>query len=128
MSAIDAFVFLGQKQVTPQKNEPAHLFAEFKKISLEHGPQPIYYWAASNLWFLQRKLSASTDSIRGAVAIDLRIMHGNPVFLGSRIPIYEIVEELADGTTLSELAEGYPSLTAEQIQHGLDFAASLLRI
>jgi uncharacterized protein (DUF433 family) len=91
-------------------------------------PQPDSHWAISNAWYLQRKLAASNDSIRQAVEMGVRVMHGNPVFRGTRVPIYTIVEELADGTTLSEVLDGYPSLTLDQIQHGLDFAASLLRI
>ena len=55
-------------------------------------------------------------------------MHGNPVFKGTRVPLYRIIEELADGTKLEELINGYPSLNLEQIQVGLDFAAFLLRI
>ena len=60
--------------------------------------------------------------------MNLQVMHGNPVFRGTRIPIYQIIEELADGTPLAEIPEGYPSLNMEQIQNGLDFAASVLRI
>jgi uncharacterized protein (DUF433 family) len=89
---------------------------------------PQFYWSQSNFGFLWRKLHASSDAIREAVTIDTLVMHGNPIFAGTRIPIYEIVEELADGTTLPEILEGYPSLRLDQIEHALDFAASLLRI
>lgn len=60
--------------------------------------------------------------------MNLNIMHGNPVFQGTRIPVYQIIEELADGTSLQDILEGYPSLTLEKIQTGLDFAASVVRI
>lgn len=86
------------------------------------------FWSSYNFEYLRRKLSASSDEIRNAVEMNVRIVHGNPVFCGTRVPIYQIVEELADGTTLAEIVEGYPSLTVETVQHGLDFAASLLRI
>jgi uncharacterized protein (DUF433 family) len=82
----------------------------------------------STFAYLRRKLKASSDKIQDVVAMDVQVMHGNPVFRGTRIPVYQIVEELADGTTLPELIEGYPSLSLEQIQSGLDFAASLLRL
>lgn len=91
-------------------------------------PDPQFPWSQSNLSFLLRKLHASNDAIKAVVTIDPRVMHGNPVFTGTRIPIYEVVEELTDGTTLPEILEGYPSLRLEQIQHALDFTASLLRI
>jgi uncharacterized protein (DUF433 family) len=82
----------------------------------------------SNFEYLTRRLSASSETVKNAVDINSQVMHGNPVFRGTRIPIYQVIEELADGTPLREIPEGYPSLTLEKIQSGLDFAASVLRI
>jgi uncharacterized protein (DUF433 family) len=84
--------------------------------------------AESNFRFLQEKLSRVPKEVADAVTIDPTVMHGNPVFRGTRIPVYQIVEELADGTTVDELAEGYPSLKPDKIRLALDFVASLLRI
>src|SRR5258708_7279131 len=84
--------------------------------------------ADSYYGYLRRRLNASSEAVRSAVDMNLQIMHGNPVFRGTRIPIYQIIEELADGTPLAEIPEGYPSLGTDQIQRGLDFAASILRI
>ena len=84
--------------------------------------------AESNLRFLQEKLSRVPKEVADAVLVDPRVMHGNPVFRGTRIPLYQIVEELADGTPFEELAEGYPSLEPDKIRLALDFVASLLRI
>ena len=78
--------------------------------------------------FLRQKLSASPPNVQEAVSIQSGIMHGNPVFKGTRIPLYQVVDELADGTSLEELVEGYPSLDREHITAGLDFVASLPRI
>ncbi len=119
---------IGQRQVVPKRAETESLIEKLLQPGKESMQQHHIYWADSNFLFLHRKLSASSDEIRNAVAMDVRITHGNPVFRGTRIPVYEIVEELADGTTLTEIADGYPSLTVQQIQAGLDFAASLLRI
>ncbi len=82
----------------------------------------------SNFGYLSERLKHCNGVIRNAVEMDLNIMHGNPVFQGTRIPIYQIIEELADGTSLPDILEGYPSLTLEKIQKGLDFAASVVRI
>lgn len=84
--------------------------------------------SSSNFGYLRRRLNASNDAVKNSVDMNLLIMHGNPVFRGTRIPVYQIIEELADGTPLREIPEGYPSLTMEQIQNGLDFAATVLRI
>jgi uncharacterized protein (DUF433 family) len=96
--------------------------------SEEADTKPLLEQIQSNFLYLQRKLSASSTQIRQSVVIDSRIMHGNPVFSGTRVPLYRIIEELADGTRLEDLIEGYPTLSLEEIQVGLDFAASLLRI
>lgn len=82
----------------------------------------------SNMRFLQQKLESASSRIKSAVWIDPTIMHGNPVFGGTRIPIYQIIQELADGTRIEELPEGYPALTLDTIRAGLDFVSSLLRI
>jgi len=82
----------------------------------------------SNFEFLQKKLELAPQRIKEAVLLAPAIMHGNPVFSGTRIPLYQIVEELADGTPFEELTEGYPSLDLEKIRSGLDFVSSLLRI
>jgi uncharacterized protein (DUF433 family) len=82
----------------------------------------------SNLTYFQKKLRRASRDVADAVQVDPTVMHGNPVFSGTRIPLYQIVEELADGTSFDELIEGYPSLHSDQIRRGLDFVASLLRI
>ncbi len=110
---------------------------------MEHKTVSLYYYGRSeveptvqfnltsdisNFGYLSERLKHSNDAIRNAVQMDLNIMHGNPVFQGTRIPVYQIIEELADGTSLPDILEGYPSLTLENIQTGLDFAASVVRI
>ena len=92
------------------------------------GPERLFHQVQSNFQYLQNKLLSGSISIKQSVMLDSRIMHGNPVFVGTRVPLYRIVEELADGATLEDLVDGYPSLSIEQIQAGLDFVASLLRI
>ena len=91
-------------------------------------PQSDFYSAVSNFDYLRRKLDASSDAIKNAIDMDIRVMHGNPVFRGTRIPIYQIFEELAYGTPMQVIPDAYPSLSGEQIQAGLEFAASVLRI
>ena len=94
----------------------------------EPTPQFNLHSVVSNFGYLRERLSHSSDAVKNVVEMNLNIMHGNPVFRGTRIPIYQIIEELADGTPLDELVEGYPSLTLAQIQGGLDFASSVVRI
>lgn len=126
MSELRNFLPTGPPQWRPQSTTVNPLETLFR--SEKTAPTPEYYWSLSNFGYLRRKLSASSDEIKATVSMSPQIMHGNPVFSGTRIPVYQIVEELADGTTLSDIVDDYPALQPEQIQYALDFAASLLRI
>ena len=55
------------------------------------------------------------------------VMFGKPVFKGSRLTVERVLEELAAGTSWSELTEGYPNLTPEKIMAALHFSAWLAR-
>lgn len=44
------------------------------------------------------------------------IQLGSPCYKGTRIPVDVIADILADGATLEEILEGYPSLTREMIE------------
>jgi uncharacterized protein (DUF433 family) len=107
--------------------QPAHILVGLPSAE-GLGPERFFHQVQSNFQYLQNKLLNGSISIKQSVMLDSRIMHGNPVFVGTRVPLYRIVEELADGATLEDLVDGYPSLSVEQIQAGLDFVASLLRI
>jgi uncharacterized protein (DUF433 family) len=50
------------------------------------------------------------------VESDPEIMHGAPVFKGTRIPVQNIAEMLSQGAAVEEILEGYPSLTREKIE------------
>ncbi len=112
---------------TRNQAQPPHIFVALPPAE-ELGPERLFQQVKSNFQYLQNKLSSGSTTIKQSVMLDSRIMHGNPVFAGTRIPLYRIIEELADGASLEDLVDGYPSLGIEQIQAGLDFAASLLRI
>lgn len=81
-----------------------------------------------NFHYLRHKLVCSPSKIRKHLTINFDDMHGNPVFKGTRLPLYRILEELAGGTRLEELTEDYPVLSREALEAGLDFARSLVRV
>jgi uncharacterized protein (DUF433 family) len=59
------------------------------------------------------------------ITIDPDICHGQACVKGTRIPVHQIVHMLANGDSIEELMEEYPSLTREDILACLDYAASL---
>lgn len=49
--------------------------------------------------------------IYGQVSIDLEIMSGTPVFVGTRVPIKNLFDYMEGGDDLSEFLEDFPSVT-----------------
>jgi len=49
------------------------------------------------------------------VVSDPEIMRGTPVFKGSRIPVDLVADMLAQGATVDEILDGYPTLSNEKI-------------
>ena len=53
------------------------------------------------------------------------IMGGAPVFVGTRVPVRNLMDYLAAGDSLAEFLEEFPSVTAEQAASALREAAGL---
>jgi len=60
------------------------------------------------------------DFAKLPVTFDSEILGGRPVFSGTRVPIDALWNNLADGATLEEFLEWFPTVSREQ-------AESLLR-
>jgi len=63
--------------------------------------------------------------MRDRITIDPNICHGQACVKGTRIPVHQIIGMLANGDTIDELLEEYPSLQRADILACLDYAASL---
>ena len=59
------------------------------------------------------------------ITIDPKVCHGQACIKGTRIPVYQILGMLANGDTIEDLLEEYPSLAREDILAWLDYAALL---
>ena len=62
------------------------------------------------------------------VTIDLEILGGTPVFTGTRVPVAVLFENLADGLTLDEILDSYPTLPRQKALEALRQAESLLEL
>ncbi len=62
------------------------------------------------------------------VISDPEILGGTPVFAGTRVPVAVLFENLADGLTLDEILDSYPTLTREKALAALQQAESLLEL
>ena len=56
-----------------------------------------------------------------------KVLLGKPVFIGTRISVEMILEEMAAGDSPEELLKSYPHLTIEHIRAGLAYAAASLK-
>jgi len=63
--------------------------------------------------------------VRDRITIDPNICHGQACVKGTRIPVHQIIGMLANGDTIAELLEEYPSLQRADILACLDYAAAL---
>ena len=62
------------------------------------------------------------------VTTDPEILGGTPVFSGTRVPVAVLFENLADGLSLEEILESYPTLKREQAIEALQQAERLLEL
>ena len=55
---------------------------------------------------------------------DPEIMHGEAVFIGTRVPVRSLYDHLEDGYDLDEFLESFPTVTRKQCLAVLDEAKS----
>jgi uncharacterized protein (DUF433 family) len=60
------------------------------------------------------------------IMIDPEVLSGKPVIKGTRIPVYLIIELLANGMTEKEILRQYPTLRKEDIKAALVYASKCL--
>jgi uncharacterized protein (DUF433 family) len=58
---------------------------------------------------------------------DPEVVHGEPVFRGTRVPVSVVLDALANGTSPDDLLRSYPSLGPHHLNAALAYAAHLAR-
>ena len=61
------------------------------------------------------------------VVVDPRVLGGKPVIRGTRIPVYFLLELLANGWSVDDILREYPHLTREDVLAAIRYAARVLR-
>jgi uncharacterized protein (DUF433 family) len=61
-----------------------------------------------------------------AITRDPEIMHGTPVFCGTRVPVQTLFDYLEGGETLEGFLEGFPTVSREFALQALEEAKRLL--
>ena len=60
------------------------------------------------------------------INIDLEILGGTPVFLGTRVPVKNLFDYLEEGETMEEFLEDFPSVKKEQVIKVLEISRGLI--
>ena len=64
---------------------------------------------------------------RERITVDPRVCHGKACIKGTRIVASVILDNLAEGISREEILRSYPSLTGDDIQAVIAYAAELAR-
>jgi uncharacterized protein (DUF433 family) len=59
------------------------------------------------------------------IVADMGVCHGKPVFAGTRIMVWQVLEMLACSRTPVEILQAFPSLTPAHIAAALNYAAAV---
>jgi uncharacterized protein (DUF433 family) len=93
------------------------------------GNENVLFWfiTSKQVWYLLHLVDKSLRSLvmDKRISIDPKVCHGQACIKGTRIPVHQIIRMLANGDTIEELIEEYPSISREDIFACLDYAASL---
>ena len=67
------------------------------------------------------------EDLLNRITVDPKTLVGKPVIKGTRIPVYLIVELIANGMQTKELLKEYPELKEKDIKAALLYASRLLQ-
>lgn len=65
-------------------------------------------------------------NMQDAITRDPEVMHGVPVFRGTRVPIQTLFDYLENGDSLDEFLEGFPTVSREAAVQVLEESKQLL--
>ncbi len=69
---------------------------------------------------------ACMPTLESIVRVDPKVMSGTPVFVGTRVPVKNLLDYLAAGDSLERFLEHFPSVTREQAVAALELAGDFL--
>ena len=56
----------------------------------------------------------TTEELKGIIHSDPEIMGGTPVFVGTRVPLQNLIDALEGGESVQDFLEAFPTVTREQ--------------
>lgn len=67
----------------------------------------------ANLFCRRGRIPGHNWSMQEAITRDPEVMHGTPVFRGTRVPVQTLFDYIENGETLDEFLEGFPTVSRE---------------
>ena len=67
------------------------------------------------------------SNLLNRISIDPKICHGQACIKGTRIMVWLVVQYLANGDSVDSILAAYPSLTRDDVQACLAYAAEMTR-
>jgi uncharacterized protein (DUF433 family) len=64
---------------------------------------------------MARRHTAMSVSNLGIVHSDPEIMGGTPVFVGTRVPLQNLIDYLEGGESIEDFLDGFPSVKRDQV-------------
>jgi len=55
------------------------------------------------------------EEVKGIVHCDAEIMGGTPVFVGTRVPLQNLIDYLEGGESVEDFLEAFPTVAREQV-------------
>jgi uncharacterized protein (DUF433 family) len=80
---------------------------------------------AKAAFFIRQRLR-DNEPMQQAITRHPDIMHGVPVFRGTRVPVQTLFDYLEGGETLEDFLEGFPTVSREFALQALEEAKQLL--
>jgi uncharacterized protein (DUF433 family) len=57
----------------------------------------------------------TSDDLKGVLHSDPEILGGAPVFVGTRVPLQNLIDYLEGGESIEDFLDGFPSVKREQV-------------
>jgi len=57
----------------------------------------------------------NSSELHGVIHSDPEIMGGTPVFVGTRVPLQNLIDCLEGGESVEDFLEGFPTVSREQV-------------
>ena len=69
----------------------------------------------------------SKYKINDYIVVDKDVAHGKPVFTGTRVMVWQVLEMLSQGSSEKEIIEAYPTITKKHIRSAFDYTSSITK-